>query len=198
MNNEAAKFRQLYRQYLALQKSAPRIVGAIAVNFFKASFKNQGQKLNGSIKPWRKRGGSPNSRKGRKLLINEGVLQRSPIIKSATSHKVVIGVSGAASSYAKLMNDGGTIPITLQMRKFFWAMHYQAMGGKVYSVKTKKERNNARNKKLNADAEFWRNMALTKQKQITIKARPFIYDSTDLVKDITTDLMKRIDKIINV
>lgn len=197
-NHNAAKFRAMYGRYLGLKKDAPRIVGAIAVNFFKASFKNQGAKTNGSIKPWKSRGASTSKRKGRKLLIDEGTLSRSPMIKSANTGRVVIGVDAAAAKYAALLNNGGKIPVTLSMRKFFWAMYYQAMGGRTFSVKTKAERNTKANKNLNADASFWRNMALTKKKSITIEARPFIYDSTDLVDDITNDLMKRINKIVNI
>ena len=188
-NNNAAQFRAIYSRYLTLRGNAPRIVGGIAVNFFKASFKNQGQKINGSIRPWQKRGAGPSRRKGRKMLIDEGTLSRSPMIKSANTGRVVIGIDAAASAYAKLMNDGGTVPITMAMRKFFWAMYYDAAGRGKQGAKATQA--------LSEDAQFWKNMALTKKKELKFPARPFIYDSKDLVDDITHDLMKRINKIVN-
>jgi len=207
-NNNAEQFRLAYHKYLKLRSSAPQIVGRIAVNFFRRSFKNQGMMKNGSVEKWKDRSpGHPKNKENKKLLLDRGHLRDGIMIKSASPGKVVIGVDALVSPYASLMNDGGTIPVTLQMRKFFWAMYYQASGGMTYKVKATKVKGSKdkvhklasgkKNKVLSADALFWRNMALTKQTSITIPARPFIYDSTDLVDEITKDLMKRIDKIMH-
>lgn len=171
-NHNTEQFRLIIAKYGKLKQDAPRIVGRIAVNFFRASFKNQGQKINGSIKPWAARGGSPSKRKGRNLLVDSGKLRRGIIVKQASAGKVVIGVDALVSPYATLQNDGGTIQVTTKMRKFFWAMWFQTKD------------------------EFWKGMALTKQKKLNIKARPFIYDSPDLAKEITTDFEKRLRKIL--
>jgi phage gpG-like protein len=147
-------------------------VGNIAVNFFRASFRNQGQKINGSIKKWPSRGGHPDRRDGRDLLVDSGRLRRGIIVKSASSGRVVIGVDAIVSSYASLQNDGGNIQVTPKMRKFFWAMWHQSKD------------------------DFWKGMAITKKTHIQIKARPFIYDSPDLANEITKDIEKRLKKIL--
>ena len=171
-NQNADQFRAIIASYARLKNDSPRIVGTIAVNFFRASFKYQGQKLNGVIKPWAARGGSPSNRKSRKLLFDSGRLRRGIIVKQATAGKVVIGVDAIVSPYAKLQNDGGEIDVTIKMRKFFWAMYFQTKD------------------------EFWKGMAISKKKTIHVKARPFIYDSSDLAKEITTDFEKRLRKIL--
>lgn len=172
-NQNTDQFKKIIASYSRLKQDAPRIVGTIAVNFFRASFKNQGQKINGTIRPWSARGGSPSKRKGRKLLVDSGKLRRGIIVKQATAGKVVIGVDAIVSPYAQLQNDGGEIEVTIKMRKFFWAMWFQTKD------------------------EFWKGMAITKQKTIHVKARPFIYDSPDLAKEITTDFEKRLKKILS-
>ncbi len=194
-NNNATQFKLLAQRYMTLRSDAPRFVGTIAQNFFKKSFDWQGQKLNGRIKKWKSRGPSPTRRKGRQLLIDKGRLKRG-IIKRVSGKSVKLGVDATVEKYAGIMNDGGQIPVTPKMRKFFWAMYYQSMGGRVYSVKTKKQRNNKKQRALNDDAEFWKAMALTTHAFIDIKARPFIYHSDDLVKEINKELMKAIEKII--
>jgi len=100
-NQNATKFRKIYKEFSKLQSNVPRIVGRIAVNFFRDSFNNQGQKINGMIKPWEPRKSSPKRRKGRKLLIDRGMLRRGLIIKSTTNNKVVIGMDAITSPYAK-------------------------------------------------------------------------------------------------
>jgi len=196
-NHNADQFKLIIAKYSKLRQDAPRIVGNIAVNFFRASFRNQGQKINGSIKYWKGRDASPQNRMGAgNLLINTGRLRRGIIVKSATPGKVVIGVDAIVAPYAKIQNDGGEIPITAQMRKFFWAMAYKSYGGLTHSVATKSLEQTDSNRKLSEDANFWMSLAISKKKTLTIKARPFIYDSPDLANDITKDLEKRLKKIL--
>lgn len=78
--------------------------------------------------------------------------------------------------YMGLHNRGGKVPITPRMRKFFWAMYYQHAGAVTYSVKKRQAGNTQRNRMLSAKAQFWRNMALTKKKEITIPQRQVIGD----------------------
>ena len=194
-NKNSTQFKLLAQRYMMLRSDAPRFVGTIAVNFFKKSFDWQGQKINGNIKKWKKRGPSTSRRKGRKLLIDKGRLQRG-VTKSVANKSVKIGVDATVEKYAGMMNDGGQIKVTAKMRKFFWAMYYQAMGRKVYSVKTKAQRKGKKQVAINDDADFWKAMALTKKSHIDITARPFIYHSEDLVKEINKEMTKAIQKIL--
>lgn len=80
------------------------------------------------------------------------------------------------SPYMGLHNQGGKIKITPRMRKFFWAMYYQNAGSITYSIKKRQANKTKRNRALSAKAEFWRNMALSKKKTITIPQRKVIGD----------------------
>ena len=52
--------------------------------------------------------------------------------------------------YASIHNEGGEIKVTAKMRKYFWAMYYQATGGKESKGK----------KSLSIEAQQWKAMAL--------------------------------------
>jgi len=62
--------------------------------------------------------------------------------------------------YARIHNEGGVIVVTRKMQKYFWAMFYRS-GGK--------------SKKPNAEAQYWKAMALKKVgSRIIIQERRFI------------------------
>lgn len=64
--------------------------------------------------------------------------------------KFVYGIDDEIIKYANTHEYGDTRPITLKMRKFFWAMYFKT------------------------ELEMWRGLALTKQTTITYTARPFM------------------------
>ena len=65
----------------------------------------------------------------------------------------------SALPYAKLHNEGGFLIVTRRMRKFFWAMYYQAV-----------------KRKQHTRAAHWKGLALTKR-MLWIPKRQFMGQS---------------------
>lgn len=80
--------------------------------------------------------------------------------------------------YAQIHNEGGTIPVTQKMKRFFWAKHKEA-----------KENNNSEL------AEQYKYMALATT--ITIPKRQFIGNSTSMNNTITQKIKAHLTKIFN-
>lgn len=77
--------------------------------------------------------------------------------------------------YAKIQNEGGEIEVTAKMKRYFWAMYYQSIGGMTYSVKTKSLAKNKKNERLSIEAAQFKNLALMPLgKKIKIPARRVI------------------------
>jgi phage gpG-like protein len=195
-NKHADEFDNLLKGYNYIKLRIIQQAAGIALAFFKASFTNQGFTDAGLVK-WKKRiPGTPND-KGRAIEINRGILKRSIRIKKASIDGAIVGPDDGIP-YAEIQNFGGKIPITPQMRRFFWAMYYQAQGGKQYNVKTKSEAHTKRNSTLNDTANFWKNMALTKEQFLTIPARQFIGNSITLERDIKNYVTSELNKFFKV
>lgn len=99
------------------------------------------------------------------LMMRSGALRRS--IKSNQSGGNITWSSSLP--YASIMNEGGTITVTAKMKSFFWAMYYKSTGAVGVGG------NNARNQRLNAEAQQWKALALMKVgSQMKIEKRQFI------------------------
>jgi phage gpG-like protein len=100
------------------------------------------------------------------LLMRSGKLRRSIMSKQN-------GTSVTWSSalpYASINNNGGEIEVTAKMKSFFWAMFYKSSG----AAGTGKSE---RSKRLSAEAQQWRNLALMKVgHKMKIEQRQFIGD----------------------
>lgn len=169
-NNNAPKFAEMRAKFESLMQQAPKQVGVIALGLFKESFTKQGQIMQGgNVKKWPSRGAAPKIRSGSSLLINRGALRRD--LNMRTSARKVAITSNMP--YSKIQNDGGTIPITSQMRKFFWAMYKESKD------------------------DFWKGMALTSKTQLTIKPRPFLYDTPELAQRLDKHFIPIIKQILS-
>lgn len=180
MNKHADDFDELLKGYKAKKLQLMRQVAAIALTFFKTSFVNQGF-TDGSLQKWKARSGGPKN-KGRAILVDRAILKRGIRIKSVTYNESKIGVDPAIK-YANIHNEGGSIPITPNMRRFFWAMFYKFGGA---------------NKKPPEQAIYWRNLALTKQTEIQIPKRQFIGDSRTLDKNALAFVTAELNKIFKI
>jgi hypothetical protein len=171
-NNNEQYFREVIQKYRKLLAKSKDAIGLIAVELFNESFQKQGQIMgNGVVKDWPKRGFAPPSQTSRFLLLKRGTLRRS--IKH---RKKANGVEIQSNTpYSVLQNDGGEIIVTPKMRRFFWAMYFKHANKLTYNIADKSMVDNKRNQKQNAEAEFWIKMAMAKT--ITVKARPFVYDT---------------------
>lgn len=132
-------------------------------------------------RPWP---GRKSPGKGDKLLDNTGHGRHS--IRGTIRPN---GVEFSTDTpYMGLHNRGGKIKITPRMRKFFWCMHYKNAGGITHSIRTRQANDTQRNRTLSAKAQFWKNMALTRKKHLTIPQRQFIGDHPR-VRQVTREVI---------
>ncbi len=116
------------------------------------------------------------------LMVITGRLRRS--FRGSVGRNSVSWSSDAP--YAAIHNNGGKIPITPKMRKFFWAMYYQH-AGKMTTLKSGKTSKSQRNATLSAEAQFYKNMALSKKDAFVIPQRRIVGDHPK-VKTIVEDV----------
>lgn len=112
------------------------------------------------------------------------VMNRSGNLRRSIKYSVRDGMILFSSSlpYASIHNEGGEITVTAQMKKYFWAMYYRAMGG----ITTKKDGGDSsskKNVKLTGEAAKWRGMALMKIGQkIKVEKRQMVGDHPQVAK----------------
>ena len=125
----------------------------------------------------------------RNILTGTGALRKS-IISKVEGNKIVFETT---VPYASIHNEGGTITVTVGMKKHFWKMYLQIVGSKkpkngkqpfseaYQRTKKGKLRNNKKNRTLNAAAEFYKAMALKPVgSKIVIPKRQFIGNHPEL------------------
>lgn len=186
MNNSAAQLRISINKYHKNLPITTALIAKTAATFFKDSFHKQG-KLDGTLLPWKSRSFEFPG-KQRAILMKRGTLVRS--IQHSSNSKQARIISHLP--YSAIQNDGGKIPITPRMRKFFWAMYYNEKN-KLSLTKKGEVRKNKKNTGISQSAEIWRSLALTKQTHFDIPPRPFMYHS----KNLTAKIDRLIDSLIN-
>lgn len=125
-------------------------------------------------KPW-PRAKSP-AKAGKKLLYQSGDLQDGYMSKTEGMN---IHITNSVA-YAGVHNEGAEIPVTAQMKKYFWAMYYKASGSRS-KTKGGSVGNNARNRALSTEAGYWKSLALIKiGEKIKIPERRVIGDAPEL------------------
>lgn len=165
LNQFSEKFRELQRDILI--GIGTETVKDVQNNFRNESFAGQA---------WEKRKYSPARVIGKRVLSDTTVLKKSILYEIKGVERVVIGVDLDKVPYAEVHNEGGTIPITPQMRKFFWARYAELSAG------AKATKNKQRVTQATSDAQFWKNMALTKATHITIPKRQYIGIHPELLR----------------
>ncbi|MBD3748953.1 MAG: hypothetical protein IE931_05610 [Sphingobacteriales bacterium] len=180
-NQNAKEFDRIIKEYPALKLKLMQQAALMALAHFKSSFTNQGF-TDKNLEKWKARaGGTRNA--GRSILIDKGVLRRGLRVKNVAANKGVVGVDDAIK-YAKIQNEGGEIPITPKMRRFFWAMYKKNGGG----IKGRRD---------TEQALFWKNMALHRGDTIKIPKRQFIGDSAILEEKIINYFNKELLNFFN-
>jgi phage gpG-like protein len=183
MNKKRAEIDNLVR------KKMPRYAGNIGVEHVKENFRKGGF-VNNGLQKWQKSnrekfGGKSASGNYGTLMSGRNHLYSStkyvPSDARVTIQNDVL--------YAGVHNWGGTISATVtpKMRKFAWAKFY-ASGGK------------SSDKAIAPDVAFWKNFALTKKKQISIKIpqRQFIGESKEMNDAIRLKMDTELGKLFNV
>lgn len=105
------------------------------------------------------------------LMMRSGALRRGN--QSRIEGENIVFTN--SKPYAQIHNEGGTITVTAKMKKFFWAMYYQAANKVIYSVKDKAARKTKKNDQLSLEANYWKSLALMKVgEKIKIPKRQWI------------------------
>lgn len=105
--------------------------------------------------------------------------------------------------YAPVHNWGGQVnpTVTPRMRRFAWAMCYNAQGGKKKATggKRKPKKGKSAPKVETPSAQFWKGMALTKKKklQVRIPQRQFIGESQELNQRINERIESELNQILD-
>ena len=126
------------------------------------------------------------------LLMRSGDLRGS--IKSQVQGDSIHFTSSLP--YATAHNEGATLAVTANMKKYFWAMYYRASGA-VTKTKGGKASTSQRNVRLTAEAAFFKSLALMKLgSKINIPQRQFIghHPQVDAaVKQVVDENVKDLD-----
>lgn len=101
MNNDKFPLHTIADHFAKVLRTAPRLLGNDALNFFLDSFKRQGWQ-GATFQPWAARKNKTNN-KGRAILVQSGRLRRSPRIISTTAETATIGTD---VPYAQAHNEG--------------------------------------------------------------------------------------------
>ena len=175
---------KLVKQYIDLTISDIRVEATemFDKNFQREAFFNE---------KWARR--KFNDDDSKNILTGTGALRKS-IISKVEDNKIIFETT---LPYANIHNEGGTITVTVGMKKHFWKMYLQIVGSsktkdgkKPFNEafqRTKKGtlRNNKKNRTLSAVAEFYRAMALKPVgSKIVIPKRQFIGNHPELEQAI--------------
>ncbi|SEG39163.1 Phage virion morphogenesis family protein [Halpernia humi] len=102
--------------------------------------------------------------------------------------------------YASIHNEGGEITVTAKMKRYFWAMYYQATGGISYSIKTKAAAKTKKNVALSLEAQQFKALALMPiGKKIKIPSRRVIGKHprvTEVISGVVNNHLKDLNDII--
>ena len=171
--NNVPNFKQIANE---LRKNASRYAASEAIKFFKNSFVKGGF-TDSSFQRWHQ---TNNPLAGKHTMYKSGKLMRSIKKRSETMAKVVVE---ADSDYAEIHNSGGTITVTAQMKKYFWAKYYE-QAGKITTNKSVSVSLNKANRTLGAKAIFCRRIALMPiGSKIKIPKHQFMGHSDTLMKN---------------
>jgi phage gpG-like protein len=168
-----------------LLRDTARMAASESQKFFKECFVKGGW-TDTSFQPWKSRQ-SPIG--GKKLMYGIGNLMQSIRKIEETDARVIVG---SDTEYAGIHNDGGTITVTAQMKRYWWAQYYK-LSGTLKKTKKGKVSKAEGNRKLSAKAEYCKRMALMKVgSKIKIPQRRFIGESQALMTILDRELQTKI------
>jgi len=132
-NGKPYDFNDVALRYHKVRLALPSVIGTIAVNYFKDSFRRQGWR-DKSLQPWPKRKPGAKNNKGRAILVRSGRLRNSIRIISATPARIVVGTD---VPYAYAHNEGvhGTVQVKAFNRKRYSKSTVHSTG--VFSISSR-------------------------------------------------------------
>lgn len=168
------EFKKNQARLKRVKPKLPRIIGNIAVNFFKENFRKGGF-VDRSLKRWEKR--VIKARTNRGILVQSGALKRSIKIIRATFRRIVVGSEGVP--YASTHNFGETITAKGDGKLFI-----------PLSARASRKRAGQ-----NIPKEWVWGVDFILKDSVTIPERKIVGDSVQLEKKIEKRLVKELDKV---
>ena len=155
------------------------MVAVESQKFFMDGFRKGGW-TDKSFQPWQARK-SPLG--GKKILIGkDNTMNLMQSIQALEENESRVRV-GSELEYAETHNEGASITVTANMKKFWWAKYYE-LSGKVKTTSRGRTSKSKTNLRANAKAEYCRHMALMKVgTKIKIPKRQFIGESKTLLDE---------------
>lgn len=182
-NGKPYSFNDVSMNFHRVRMQLPGVLGTVAVNFFKDSFRRQGWR-DRSFTPWAKRSADSNKKKkGRAILIRSGRLRNSIHIISATPQMIAVGTS---VPYAQAHNEGYKSSVTVRA-------HSRSKYKKVkeeYTTRTGKVAN--RTTRQNTGTTF---QVRSHTRKMNLPQRQFMGDSEVMSMKIDKTIMLAIDQI---
>lgn len=186
-----------------MRRAMPIRAGNLAKRHYRDNFR-QGGFVNNGLKPWPKTkrqtmgGKSAASRRGPLLSSRNHLF--SEVRYEAGDYRVKVF---NPVPYAPVHNWGATLTpaVTPRMRRFAWAMYYQATGKSKAAGKGGKSAEKGRpGGSVNPQAAMWRALALTRKKRLSIKIpqRQFIGPSRELDEAMRNDLERMIERTLKI
>ena len=132
-NGKPYEFGDVALKYHKVRMALPPVIGTIAVNHFKDSFRRQGWR-DRTLEAWAKRKPGTKNNKGRAILVRSGRLRNSIRIISADPNRIVIGTD---VPYARAHNEGvhDQVNVKAFKRRRFGKSKVQSTG--VFSIKSR-------------------------------------------------------------
>ena len=181
----------LEKQLKKVLNTMPTVIGQTAVSHFQENItKRQGVPTGGSLQRFKGRVFENGRNRGKNILSDTGNLVDSIKVISRSQNSVNVGIRASEIPYAEIHQQGGKIPVTDKMRKFFWAKYYQ-------HASSAGRARGKRSISSSGEANFWKAMALKQSgSTITIPARPFMGITPDLEKTILRAIQTEMNHII--
>lgn len=185
--NQIPDFRKLTHEIV---NARARVAGVEAVKFFNENFVKEGF-VDRSFSPWPRRV-SPFG--NTKLLLGAGKLARSVRPQTISPQSVII-ISD--TPYSSIHNDGGTIVVTEQMKKYWWVQYYN-LSRKIKKTSRGRISQSKPNQAGSKKAAFCKAMALMKTgTKIKIPKRQFMGHSETLMSNLDKWVATQISQFLN-
>ncbi|WP_418981714.1 hypothetical protein [Alistipes sp.] len=184
-----------------MRRAMPIRVGNLAKRHYQENFR-QGGFVNDGLKPWpktkRQTGGGKSAASQHGPLLSTRNHLFSEVRYETGDYRVRVF---NPVPYAPVHNWGATLTptVTPKMRRFAWAMYYQASGKSKAAGKGRKSAKKEQpGGSVDPEAAMWRGLALTKKKRLSIKIpqRQFIGQSRELDDALRVDIERQLEQIL--
>jgi phage gpG-like protein len=181
-NGKPYSFNDVSLNFHKVRQQLPGVLGTVAVNYFKDSFRRQGWR-DRALTHWAKRKDDKKKNKGRAILVKSGRLRNSIRVIMSTPARIEVGTS---VPYAAAHNEGfqGTVNVRSHTREKYKKVkeQYTTRTGKVASKTSRMSTGNTYKVRSHT-------------RQMNLPQRQFMGESEVLSMKIDQTVIRAIDAI---